>query len=432
MRPFELPKRAASVYRKAMTLITDDLPFETVTIDHLGHKADGVALTPSGPLYVSRTLAGETVRVAREGERGRLVDVVIPSADRIEPLCRHFGTCGSCSLQMMAPAAYLAWKREIVVAALESRGLLAEVLPVVPVSGRSRRRAVFAARREGKDIHLGFRERLAHTVVEIEACEIIRPALLAALPALRRLVQPLNLPKKGATLTVIETETGLDVALAEVEADTGVKAKLIREAVAGGFARLSLSGEILVEARPPMVMIGDIPVAIPPGAFLQAVVEAESALVERVLAGVGKAKKVADLFSGVGTFALRLAKSAEVRAVELEGPALTALDRAWRQTPGLKRITIEARDLTRRPMFAHELKGFDAVVFDPPRDGAAPQAKELAQSGVSTIVAVSCNPTTFARDARYLIDKGYRMGPVEPVDQFLFTHHVELVAVFRK
>jgi 23S rRNA (uracil1939-C5)-methyltransferase len=410
----------------------DDTLLETVTIDHLGAKADGVANTATGPVYVGRTLAGETVRIAREGERGRLVDVVSASADRIEPICRHFGTCGSCSLQMMAPAAYLEWKRGLVIAALEARGIAAEVLPVTPVAPRSRRRAVFAARREGKDIHLGFRERLAHTFVEIEACDIIRPALLAAIPAVRRLVQPLNLPKKGATVTVIETETGLDVSLTEVEADTGVKAKLIREAVAGGFARLSLAGEILVEARQPVVMIGDVPVAVPPGAFLQAVVEAEAALAERVIAGVGKARKVADLFSGVGTFALRLAKSAEVRAVELEGPALAALDRAWRQTPGLKRITIEGRDLNRRPVFAHELKGIDAVVFDPPRDGAAPQAKELAQSGVPVIVAVSCNPTTFARDARYLLDKGYKIGPVEPVDQFLFTHHVELVAVFRK
>ncbi|TPQ50089.1 hypothetical protein C2U72_15135, partial [Prosthecomicrobium hirschii] len=199
-----------------------------------------------------------------------------------------------------------------------------------------------------------------------------------------------------------------------------------------GFARFSIDGETLVEARPPQMRFGGVAVAIPAGAFVQAVASAEEALSSRVVEAVGKAKRVADLFAGSGTFTLRLARGAHVHAVESEARALDALSRAARHAQGLKPISIETRDLYRRPLMAKELAKYDAVVFDPPRDGAAPQAKELAKSAVPIIVAVSCNPATLARDARYLIDAGWRLGPVQPVDQFLWSHHVEAVAVLTK
>lgn len=430
-----LPPGAVAPITLAMTE-PQTQTIETLTIDRLGAHGDGIFDAADGAIFVAGSLAGETVRVEiaedHNGRRGRLLEVVDPSPHRVAPVCRHFGTCGGCLLQMMSPDAYRDWKRDAVVETFRQRGIEAEVLPVVAVPPASRRRAVFAVRREGGKLHVGFRERLAHTVIDIEECAILRPALIEALPRLRRLAEPLSVPKKGATMVVTETLTGLDVAINDAEFAAASRQSLLKMTLDLGFARLSINGEIIVERIAPQIDIGGVAVAPPPGAFLQAVVDAEAVMADRVLAAVGKAKRVADLFCGVGTFALRLARRAHVHAVESDKNAVAALDRAARFATGLKPLTVEARDLYRRPMFAPELKNFDAVVFDPPRDGAAAQCKELAKSAVPLIVAVSCNPTTLARDARNLIDAGYQMSAVEPIDQFLFTPHIELVATFRK
>lgn len=412
------------------------LSARTLVIDRLGAHGDAIAETADGAVFIAGALPDETVRAVisddHNGRRGRLVEVLAPAPGRVAPVCRHFGACGGCLMQMMSATDYAGWKREAVVETFRQRGIEAEVLPLVAVPPASRRRAVYAVRREAGRLHVGFRERLAHTVIDIEACAILRPALVAALPALRRLAEPLSLPKKGATMVVTETLTGLDVAITDAEFAPASRQSLLRMALDLGLARLSVNGEIIVERVAPQVDIGGVMVAPPPGAFLQAVAEAEAVMADRVIAAVGKARRVADLFCGVGTFALRLARRAHVHAVEADKAAVAALDRAARHAAGLKPVTVEARDLFRRPLFAPELKAYDAVVFDPPRDGAAAQAKELAKSAVPLIVAVSCNPTTLARDARYLVDAGYRMGPVEPIDQFLHTSHVEVVTTFHR
>lgn len=410
-----------------------DTTLETVTIAEIGHKGDGVADTPTGRVFVPLSLPGEVLQVERDGERARIETIVAASPDRVTPVCVHFGKCGGCSLQHMAEPAYHAFKRQGIVDAFATRGLDVVVEPVTGVAPRSRRRAVIAVQR-GPDgrVVAGFRERLSHRVAAAAGCHIVTPAIEAAMPKLVRVAEMLAFPAKGAIFTVLDTETGLDVTVSEATLPEKRRQDVITAALQLGFARFSVERETIVEARAPILRFGEVGVALPPGAFIQAVASAEETLAAAVSAGVGNAKRIADLFAGAGTFALRLARRAQVHAVESEARALDALSRAARHATGLKPISIEVRDLNRRPLMAKELDRFDAVVFDPPRDGAAPQAKELAKSKVPTIVAVSCNPATLARDAKYLVDAGWRIGPVKPVDQFLWSHHVEAVATFTR
>lgn len=413
----------------------------TLDIIALAHKGEGRADTPDGPVHVPFTLPGETVRVRREGTRARLLEMLTSSPDRVEPACPHFGTCGGCALQHMDQAAILDWKRQQVVAAFAARGLEGLeplVEPTVDAGGRGRRRAVFAATRGGACILLGFHERSSHRLVDVSRCPVLVPEIVELLPVLKALAARV-MPRKGeVTLTVLATPAGADLALASpAKIEPRATAGLIEEAMAAGIARLSLNGEVLVEARAPAIDMGGIPLVPPPGAFVQATEAGEEALAARVLAGVGKARKVADLFCGSGTFALRLARKATVRAVEGEASALAALDRAMRAGAGaLREIRAERRDLFRNPLTAVELddygRGMEAVVFDPPRAGAEAQAKELARSKVPTVVAVSCNPGTLARDLRILVDGGYRISSVLPVDQFRFSPHIEVVAVLSR
>jgi 23S rRNA (uracil1939-C5)-methyltransferase len=424
---------------------------ETVTISDIAHKGDGVAVfeTEAGEkrLFVGGALPGETVRVEITGEgvneRGRVVEILHASPGRVEPACPVYDRCGGCSLQHWGEHAYLAWKRHQILEAFLDRGLEAEVADCVATGPASRRRAVIAVQRRTGAPVAGFRERLSHTVVEADGCLVISPRIRASLPKLIKLSHLLTFGAKGAIFTVLDTENGLDVSVAEAELPPERRPQAIAAALDLDFARFSVGREIVVEARPPVVRFGQVAVMPPPGAFLQAVGAAEAAMAELVDAAVGaalarrpkKAKgpaRVADLFAGCGTFALRLARHAQVQAVESDKPALEALSHAARHTQGLKSVAVEVRDLYRRPLMAKELAGFDAVVIDPPRDGAAPQFKELAKSDVGTIVAVSCNPATLARDARYLVDAGWTMGVVTPIDQFLWSHHVEAVTVFTK
>ena len=405
---------------------------ETVTVAAIGHKGDGVAETPTGRVFVPGSLPGETVTIARDGERGRIISIEAPSADRIAAACRHVGTCGGCSLQHMAPAAYLAFKRQSVIDAFADRGIEVSVAETVPVEAHSRRRAVIAVQRQEGRLVVGFRERLSHTVAPAEGCLVVTPAIAAAMPKLAELCDLLTFGKKGAICTVLDTETGLDLAIAEAELPDKRRAQAIERAMRLGFARLAIGGELIVEARAPQLTFGGVAVHPAPGAFIQAVASAEATIADMVAAATEGSKRILDLFAGSGTFTLRLARHAPVHAVEAEKTALAALDKAWRFARGLKLVSTEARDLYRRPFLPKELEKFDAVVFDPPRDGAAPVAKEIARSKVPLVVAVSCNPATLARDARYLVDGGYRIDTVVPVDQFLWSHHVEAVAVFRR
>lgn len=398
-----------------------------LTIASLGARGDGVA---AGPVYVPFTLPGERVLAEVRGERGRLLETLTPSPLRVEPLCQHFGVCGGCALQHMARGAYLAWKKQAVADALAHRGIEADVEEVRTVPLASRRRAVFSAARQDGGVRLGFRRALSHDIVDLEVCPVLVPAITGALPALRTLLATL-LPRGGeARVTVTAAETGLDVIIASETAKG--KRPALPAGQFTGIARLTMDGEQLLSVARPQIRIGCAAVAPPPGAFLQSVAEAEAIMAALVCEGVGGAKNVADLFAGLGTFSLPLAAKAKVTAVEYDRNLLDALSAAARNAQGLKPITVLRRDLEREPLSALELSKFNATVFDPPRAGAAAQAREIARSRLARAVAVSCNPATFARDGRMLIDGGFRLERVAPVDQFVYSPHIELVAWFKR
>jgi 23S rRNA (uracil1939-C5)-methyltransferase len=413
---------------------------ETVTIEKLGAQGDGIASSAGGPVYVPFSLPGETVAIARVKSQGTIMSITTPSPDRQEPPCRHFGpdgvngTCGGCTLQHMADAPYGAFKRQLVIDALKSKGLTPEVGEIVPARPGERRRVVFAARKTEKDMLIGFNQAESHHIVAIEECPISSAGIIARLPAIRAISASLATSAEPFRVAVLETLSGLDISVDEVKKlSDPQRRKAIETALSlRGIARVSLNGEILVEPSKPMVEFGGVQVSPPPGGFTQATKPAEEAMAELVTAHAGKAKRIADLFAGAGTFSLRLARIGRVHAVEAEAKTLAALDHAARNTQGLKPVTVEKRDLFRRPLMTQEFKPYDVVVFDPPRAGAEFQCQELARSGVKKIVAVSCNPLTLARDLAILVEGGYRITGVTPIDQFLWTSHVEVVATLEK
>ncbi|MFS8038662.1 class I SAM-dependent RNA methyltransferase [Xanthobacter sp. AM11] len=402
-------------------------------IQRVGAQGDGLARGPDGPLFASYVLPGERVLGHADNDRLVVEAVIAPSPDRTAPACAHFGRCGGCLLQHWAPAPYLAWKREMVADALAREGLETEIRPVVDAHGAGRRRVIFHARQYGAKTVVGFAERRSHAMVAIDACPVLAPGLDAALPAARAVAQALAPLKKPLDLQVVATDTGLDM---DVRGSGPLPPSLLGE-VAGlaerfDLARLTRHGELVLQRIPPRLTMGQAEVELPAAAFLQATAEGERVLAEAVLAATEGARRVADLFAGAGTFALRLAARARVLAVESHAGALAALLKAARATSGLKGVEGEARDLFRRPLMAAELAAFDAVVIDPPRQGAQAQAWELARAKLPRLVYVSCNVATFARDARILTDGGWRLLHVTPVDQFRYSPHVELVAVLAR
>jgi 23S rRNA (uracil1939-C5)-methyltransferase len=410
---------------------------ERLAITRLGSRGDGVADTEVGSVYVPYALPGETTEVEPwpgHPDRRRLAKVDIASPDRITPICPHFGVCGGCALQHLATARYRDWKRALVVAALQRAGLDVPVDDLIDAHGEGRRRAVFHARRSARDVlEVGFAALRAHHVVAIDRCPILAPALTGAIETAWDIAEVLASTRKPLDIHVTATDVGLDVDVRGSGPLTAPKTMaLARVADRRNLARLTRHGEIVAQRTPPTLTVGPAQVVLPAGAFLQATSTGEAILAQRVVAYCESAATVADLFCGVGPFALRLAERAKVTAVDNDEDAIAALRRAAAGTPGLKPVAIQLRDLSRRPLGQAELKRFDAVVFDPPRQGAEAQARELAASTVPTVVAVSCNPTTFARDARILVDGGYRLMQVVPVDQFLFSAHVEVVANFKK
>lgn len=402
-------------------------------VNKLGAQGDGVADTASGPVFIPFTLPGETVTAARDKDRAALISVVDASPLRVDPPCRHFTACGGCALQHLDSEPYRDWKRVKVIQALKSKGIDASVAATVPCAPASRRRVVFSARRTEAGMLLGYNRALSHTIIDIAECPIAEPAIVEALPRLKELAGLVCGTGAPFHLTVTHTTSGLDVA-AEGSGKLSDPARRAATdfVIRSNIARLSVDGEIVVEPLKPVVVFGDVAVAPPPGAFLQAVAGAEAAMAELVSAHLGKARRIADLFAGAGAFALRLAARAEVHAVEGDAAPLAALDRGFRFASGLKRVTSERRDLFRRPLTFKEFNAFDGVVFDPPRAGAEDQSKQIARSEVPSVAAVSCNPVTLARDLRILLDGGYSLKSVTPIDQFLWSPHVEVVALLEK
>jgi 23S rRNA (uracil1939-C5)-methyltransferase len=415
-----------------------------LVIDRVGVRGDGVAWRDGRPVYVPFTAPGDRVRVrlgARQGEgtAASLVEL-LASGERAAPVCRHFGACGGCALQHLSAPAYVAAKERQIADALRQHALTAaEIAPLRRVAPGTRRRARLAVEhpRSGPPL-VGFHARASHRIVDMRDCAVLDPKLLALAQALRPAVPRLWPSGGSGAATATVSDSGIDLLL-DLPAPPALAAleELAAFVAAQDLARLAWrapgAGEPVPAAirRKPRIVFSGVPVELPFEAFLQASPEAEAVLIEEVLAGIGAAARVADLHAGLGTFSLALAARGAVHAVEGARAAAAALGTAAARA-GLARLTVECRDLEARPLGPEELARYDAVVFDPPRAGARAQSAALARAAVPRIVAVSCNPASFARDARALVDGGYRLARVQPVDQFVWSPHVELVALFER
>ena len=405
---------------------------DPLTVVRLGAQGDGIVERPGGDVYVPGFLPGERVEL-ESGGGGRLVGP--PSPDRrAEQLCPHVPQCGGCAVQHMNDALYVRWKEGLLATALAHRGLSVTTAPVRTVPLASRRRATFAGSWHDGEARLGFHRAGTHTIEPIEACAVLRPAIVDALPALAGLAAMLVPNSAPFRVSVLDADNGLDVAIdAKASARVSRQASELASAMrAAKIVRLTLAGEPFLMLAAPVVRIAGIEVMPPPAAFLQAARETDTILAELVLGSIGKAKRVADLFAGLGTLSLALAAKARVLSVDSDAALLEALRKAVAGTQGLKPVDCLRRDLFRDPLSPRELDRLDAVVLDPPRSGAAAQSEALARSKVPRVVMVSCNPATLARDLRTLVDGGYLLESATPVDQFLFTPHLEAVAVLRR
>jgi len=410
---------------------------ERLVIDHVGHRGDGVAFADGQTLFVPYALGGETVEVepvADHPDRRQLSHIERASPERIAPFCQYFGGCGGCAIQHWGPQAYRAWKRQIVIDTLAHAGIECKVEALLDAHGAGRRRITVHARRGGDgELRTGFAAANSHAIVAIENCPILDPALHGALDAARALADVLKPAGKPLDIQLTAASCGLDVDVrGSGPLPSNMIAALSDVAEKHRLARLTCHGELVLMRTPPAITIGAAQVTLPPGSFLQATAAGEEALADLAGEHCRRAKHIADLFCGVGPFALRLAAKSRISAYDSDAGAVTALQKAATSTPGLKPIKAETRDLFRRPLMPQELRDYDAVVFDPPRQGAQAQVRQLALSKIPVVVAVSCNVATFARDARMLIDGGYAIESVTPVDQFRHTPHVELVARFAK
>jgi 23S rRNA (uracil1939-C5)-methyltransferase len=408
---------------------------DRLRITDIGHRGDGIAIVDGEPVFTPYTLPGETVdaeRVPGHPDRRHLLRVIEPSPDRVEPFCPHFGVCGGCATQQWAQAPYRAWKRGLVVSSLEAAGIPTAVDELIDAHGEGRRRAVLHARQGTKEIvEVGFSALRAHVIVPIDRCPVLAPSMKGVIEIAWKIAEALSPLGKPLDIHATGTLNGLDVDVrGSGPLDSNHHAALARVAASGPIARITRHGEMVTQTASPTIRMGKAMVQLPPGPFLQATELGEDTLGKLVVAHAGKAKSLADLFCGIGPFALRLAEHGRVTAIDGDQAAIDALARAAQSTSGLKPVTAQRRDLFRGPLSALELSGFDAIVFDPPRQGAEAQAREIAKSKCRNVIAVSCNAATFARDARLLVAGGYRLERVTPVDQFKYTAHVEMVGHF--
>lgn len=412
-----------------------------VEVTKLGARGDGIADDPDGPLYIPFSVPGDRYRVIKTVPRGdgRLAtkaELLSSGSDRTDPPCPHFGNCGGCSLQHVSLPAIADFKRELLADALAKRGFSEiDVAETVSAPPGSRRRARLSCIKTVKGWIVGFNTRGTNRITGIEGCLILRPALTALLPKMAALLQQLPSMGKAGDIQLTEGTSGVEaVLMPEKPKDLTLDERyfLTDWAEETDLARLvwqDRSGaDPVVERRPFVIKIKGATLAPPAAAFLQASAEGEGAIVDRVLQAAKQARRVADLFCGCGTISLPLAAAGHsVHAVEIDRSLLAAVQRM-----GGGNVTIEARDLARNPIAAADLAVYDTVVFDPPRAGAADQAAEIAASAVPTVIAVSCNPATLARDLRILVDGGYRIESATPIDQFTWSAHLEAVAVLRR
>ncbi|MGR3490876.1 MAG: class I SAM-dependent RNA methyltransferase [Shimia sp.] len=401
-----------------------------VTIERLGARGDGIA---PGPIYAERTLPGEVVSGTLDGDRLRDIRIEAPSPHRVAPNCGSYTTCGGCSLLHCTDEVVSPWKVGIVQAALAQVGLSPAFRPISTSPEASRRRAKLTGRRTKSGAIVGFLGRGSHMVASARPCRVLTPKLVVLVPALEELTVQIGSRKGAIAYHLADLQTGIDVAVDGAKPLTlDLRQNLASWAQQTGIARLTVDGETIAQEAPPRLTLGTAPVTPPPGAFLQATAHGQTALTDAAREAVGPAKRIADLFGGIGTFGLPRAQRAEVTLYEGDTALTQAAQDGWRRGAGLHKFTAIQRDLFRNPLDAEDLKPFDAVVIDPPRAGAEAQHKHLARSGIPRIAAVSCNPQTFARDAAILTTGGYRLDWVQVVDQFRWSPHVELAAQFTK
>lgn len=405
-----------------------------VHIERLGAEGDGIAVRNGQQFFVPGALPGEDASVCLDGTKVTSLEILTASPERTTPICKHFARCGGCRTQHMSPNLNRQWKRDIVVQAFAHRGLSPVVDPVASVPLASRRRAVLAARKISTGILLGYREEASHTIVDLAKCPVLSPAIVAALPGLRSIADILLDAGEATRLQITKASNGLDVAASKAgrKLSSVEFGKLAECANRIPLLRLRVGKELVYQQDVPFIKFANSLVELTPDMFIQAVPEAEHALVEHVTRAVEGARSLADLFCGAGTFTLPLARNARIRAVDSDAKAIAALTMATKATPGLKPVETLTRDLFREPLSRIELADIDAAVIDPPRAGAEAQTEMLARSTVPLIVMVSCNPATLARDARVLVDAGLAIERVSPVDQFAYSPHVEAVAVLRR
>ncbi len=403
-------------------------------IDFVGHKGDGVAHVNGHAIYVPFTLEGETVSVEGSGPRCDIKSIIQPSSQRIDPVCKHFGTCGGCQLQHMNEEAYLEWKMGLVTEPLKRAGITLQPDAIVLFKDASRRKCVFNAERTPEGMQLGFVEGSENEILAIEACPVLVPQINEQLDVIRDLVNSVPTTKHTLRVSVLVTENGLDISIEEAKPLSETERQvLIKKTIVHKFARLTVNQETLIKIAEPHIEIASTIVSPPPAAFVQALKEAEDLMSDLVADFLKGCKQVADLYCGIGTFALKLAENSAVYAVEENGSALNSLDQAWRQTGGkLKQVKTEKRNLERRPVTFGELKKMDGLVFDPPRAGAELQTRQIAKSRVKKVAAVSCNPATLATDLEILVAGGFNIKRIIPIDQFKYTPHLEVVVLLER
>jgi len=416
-------------------------------VTQLGHSGDGVVEVDGRKYFVAYAAPGDRLQIkfnAGDKDRAAIVQILKPGDARVTAPCRHFTECGGCALQHLSDLFVADWKREQIIDALAHRGLHdVTVRPTQTMPPASRRRAAFTAEHGADGIQIGFHARMSKRLVPVSECTVLDKNIVQALPGLEKMLAPLLRHGQSVRLLVTQTGTGLDVDVqfgSDQKAEPNLRLRTLLAASADrlDLARLSWNGVILLERRKPQIVMGGTPVSPPPGAFLQASSQGEAALIAFVLEALGtktlgaKGARILDLFAGCGTFTFPVASHARVHAVEGDRAMTEAIRQAANQRQGLKQIEASHRDLQRGPLSIEELKPYAAVIFDPPKAGARAQADQIAASQIHKVIAVSCAPATFARDARSLVDGGFLLRWVAPVDQFRWSAEVELVALFER
>ncbi len=431
-----MKKRSPGRYGEVSGPPETDAPPVTVAIEAMGAQGDGIARLGGEKIFIPYTLPGESVRVELHGQKAIATQIETPSPERIEPLCKHFGTCGGCALQHWAGSSYREWKQGLVTSALSRAGADAQIEPLRSYPISSRRRAAFTARRAGASIELGYNAVRTHAIADLEECPILLPQIASALPQLKSALIAAMPFRSEAKIAVTAAANGLDCAVEGPRLLPAAHAKLANTLGAAGFIRASWNGELVLLASPPFVSFGGIRVALGANAFLQAVEACERDMANWVLDALLHANAISgpvcDLFAGLGAFTFPAARIAPVTAYEDNAESVAGLSSAAKQAQGIKPVSAVRRDLFRNPIGSLELNKFAAIIIDPPREGAEAQARALAASKAAAIAMLSCNPVSFARDAAILIHGGFRLSQLAAFDQFRFSAHVEIAALFER